>query len=128
MSGILNNLFEVTEIATQAIDHIGDNVCSEPGFLKAIRLVGYLLSIAKYFVPVIIIVWGTIDIYISVTKGSAYSLKKEAIQVLWRAMLGVAICLLPSVIGWAVLSLGKAEPDTEKCINCLTDPYSCSVS
>lgn len=120
---VLDNLFKIADIVTQTVEHVGDNVCEDPGVMKAVRFIGYLLAIAKLFVPVIIICWGSIDLYKAVIGGSADSIKKQTKVLLFRVILGVAIFLLPGLINWVLTSVHGG--DNQTCVSCLLDPFSC---
>lgn len=126
MTVFLNNLVQILDTTTTAVEHVGDNVCSDAGVMKAIRLVGYLLYVAKFFVPVIIIVWGTLDLYKAVTKAGADELMKQAKVLGVRCLLGLAIFLLPNIINWTLTSIGTYEDDNTACIQCLLEPFSCN--
>lgn len=121
------NFFEIIDIATQAIEHVGDNFCSEPGVLKGIRLVGYLLYIAKFAVPLIIIFFGTLDLFKSIQGGEFKAISKQAKVLGMRCILGLAIFLLPSVINWVLNSVTSDSTGNSSCYSCLLQPFSCSA-
>ena len=127
MSNFLHSLFNVLDVVTQEITHVGDNVCSEPGVMKALRLVGYLILVMKLLVPVIIIVWGTFDIYKAVIDAGAEELKKKAIAFLWRVALALTIFLLPGVINTVISSVHDEADDNAMCAACLLEPMECDT-
>lgn len=110
-------------------DYVGDNVCSEPDVLKAIRFVGYLVTIAKYFVPIIIIGFGTLDLYKAVTNGSTDSFSKQIKSLGMRIILGVFIMFAPALLQVVLNSLDGfigISGEYESCANCLLDPFNCN--
>ena len=127
MSNLLHSLFNVIEIVTQEIEHVGDDVCSEPGVMKALRLVGYLILLMKYLVPVIIIVWGSFDIYKAVFQGTPDELKKQAKVLLVRVFLALCIFLLPGAINIVITAIHEEADDNSMCATCLLDPMNCDT-
>lgn len=122
---MLNNLLVILENA-----HIGDNVCSDPNVMKAVRVIGVLLFIAKICVPFIIIVFGSIDFFKAVTGGSTESMVKQGKTFLFRVLIGVSVFILPTVINYVISSLksGDYEDSNAQCASCLLDPFdSCDV-
>ena len=119
------NFFEILDIATQAIEHVGDNFCSEPGVLKGLRFVGYLLMIAKFAVPVLIIFFGTLDMFKAVQSGDGGAIIKQGKVLGMRCVLGLAIFLLPSVINWVLTSV--SGDSNSACVTCVLNPFGCSA-
>lgn len=108
--------------------HIGDNVCAEENVMKALRLVGYLLLIARLMVPIIIIIMGTLDLYKSVTGGSSESMIKQGKSLLIKVMIGVLIFVFPSFLNWLVLALTSNDNGNAQCVTCVLEPTKCEIT
>ena len=105
------------------INYIGDNFCETKEVLSVIRMIGYILLIAKLVAPIIIIVLGTIKFYNSIKDGSSDSTLKNAKSLIVRIFVGIFIFFLPTLLH-AVLN--NFIPDESKtCEACLLKPGSC---
>lgn len=107
--------------------HVGDNFCAEDNVMKAIRVIGYILLIARVAVPIIIIAMGTLDLYKAVMSGGSDTLVKQGKALLFRVVIGILIFVLPSLINWVITSLSEDPQGNAQCFNCLLDPASCPV-
>ena len=110
-------------------DYIGDNICSDTNALKALRFVGYMVTIARFFVPLLIIGFGTLDLYKSVMAGSTDSLSKQAKSLGIRIVIGIFIVFVPTLLS-AILSsidsFGNIEGEYHNCEVCVLEPFSCN--
>ncbi len=110
-------------------DYIGDNICADSNVLKALRFVGYMVTIARYFVPLLIIGFGTLDLYKAVMGGSSDSLTKQAKSLGFRVLLGLFIVFVPtflSLILSQVDAFGSIEGEYHNCEVCVLDPFHCN--
>lgn len=110
-------------------DYIGDNVCSETGVLKALRFVGYMITIARYFVPLIIIGWGTLDLYKAVTGGSSDSFTKQIKGLGYRVLIGLFIVFVPTLLHMILSqidSFATLDGEYRNCEVCVLDPFNCN--
>lgn len=103
-------------------DYIGDNVCSEVNVLKALRFIGYMITIARYFVPLIIIGWGTLDLYKAVMGGSSDSFTKQIKGLVFRVLIGLFIVFVPTFLHMILSqidSFGTLEGEYHNCSVCV---------
>ena len=110
-------------------EYIGDNICSNSNALKALRFIGYMVAIARYFVPLLIIGFGTIDIYKSVMAGSTDSLSKQAKNLGFRVVIGLFIFFIPTLLTTffsQIDSFGSVEGEYHSCEVCVLSPFSCN--
>lgn len=110
-------------------DYIGDNVCSEVNVLKALRFIGYMITIARYFVPLIIIGWGTLDLYKAVMGGSSDSFTKQIKGLGFRVLIGLFIVFVPTFLHMILSqidSFGTLEGEYHNCEVCVLDPFNCN--
>ena len=104
---------------------IAQNFCDD--YKNGVRVVGYLIFIAKLFVPILIIAMGIADFLKTVTSNKPEDLKKQVNIFLVRLLAGVIIVFIPTIIR-AFISLVDSNYMTDDygiCVTCLTDPGSC---
>ena len=105
------------------INYIGDNFCETKEVLSVIRMVGYILLIAKLVAPIIIIVLGTIKFYSAIKDGSSDSTLKNAKSLIVRVFVGIFIFFLPTLIHAVLYNF--ISDDSKTCEVCLLKPGSC---
>lgn len=109
--------------------HIGDNVCTDSNVLKALRFVGYIITIARYFVPLLIIGFGTLDLYKAVTGGSSDSFTKQIKGLGMRLLIGIFIVFVPTflhLILSQIDSFSTLNGEYSNCEVCVLDPFNCN--
>ncbi len=110
--------------------HVADNICADSSVLKAIRFVGYLLTIAKLFVPLIIVGFGVFDLYKSIVSAEN-TMKKQLKSIGFRVIIGLLIFFIPTfvdVILSGLTNFNVLAEDYRKCEVCLLKPFDCSVT
>lgn len=110
--------------------HVADNVCADSNVLKAIRFVGYLLTLAKLFIPLIIVGFGIFDLYKSVISAEN-TLTKQLKSIGFRVIIGLLIFFIPNFVNIVLGGLTSFEwisEDYRKCEICLLKPFSCEIS
>ena len=91
------------------------------------QVVGYALLVFKIVIPIILIVWGMLDLGRAVVAAKDDEIKKATKQLAMRAVAAVAIFFLPTIIG-IVLGLvsnfasSGAKEDFDTCRKCMTSP------
>ena len=108
-----------------AADPVGTNFCEEDSTKKVMSLIGYLLALVKLFVPLIIIILGSIDFAKAVIGKDEKVIQKQAINLGLRILLGICIFFLPSVISWALGSISDEASSGTTCMQCVLDPNNC---
>ena len=106
------------------IEHVGDNFCENSNILSVLRMVGYVLTLLKVFVPIIIIIWATLKFYQAVTAGSSEALSKQVKSLLYRVGIGVMVFFVPTLIDAVLVNFITA--DSKKCEICVLKPFSCN--
>ena len=105
--------------------NVGDDFCLQPETMTASRVLGYFIIVAKIFVPLLIIVWGTFDFVKIVTAGTQDSLKKEATKFGIRVLIGIFIFFVPTLIDVAFESFvyyRVVSDDYANCEKCIFHP------
>lgn len=108
--------------------YLAQDPCNENSIKKVLRLFGYLLLIAKVVIPLIIIGFGTFDLFKAVTDKDEKSLGKQIKVLGIRIFTGIFVFFIPNLV-YAVFGLTEKlnviEQDKYKtCANCLLKPTS----
>ena len=106
------------------------DINSNPRIMAVFRLLGILLIIIKVVVPIILIVYGMIDLFNVVVEGKEDSVKNNVSKFIRRLLIGGLVFFAPTIIlgifelvdGWAEIKDDGFGP----CITCMLDPSTCS--
>lgn len=113
-----------------------DSLCSNNGIKSAFKIVGYVIAIVKWIVPLIIIVFGMIDFGKAVISNDEKTINKATGALIRRFIAGIAIFFVPTII-MAILNVLQISKGIEKetdtnfgaCTKCLFKPFTeCDVS
>lgn len=91
------------------------------------QIVGYVLLIVKIVIPILLIVFGIIDLGKAVIASKPEEVKKSVVGLAYRAIAGVVIFLIPTIVGLIMgfvsdFSASGAKEDFEICRSCITRP------
>lgn len=89
------------------------------------QLIGYVLLIFRIVIPILLIIFGMIDLGKSVVAEKPEEIKKSAMSLAWRAVAAIAIFLIPTIIGFVLSFIGNfssVEKDYNYCKACITSP------
>lgn len=97
------------------------------------QIVGYGLLILKIVVPIILIIFGTIDFAKATISSDDKMIKDAAVTFAKRIIAGVAIFFVPTIIDVAFTFVAgfteSMQEDYQNCIDCLTSPTNkCDTS
>lgn len=98
------------------------------------QLIGKAFLILKVVIPLLIIIFGIVNLSKAVLSGEDKAIKENVSKLIKRLIAGVVIFLVPTIIRFIFDSLSyisgnKLTENTEVCINCLVDPYNdCDTS
>ena len=118
-----------TTTTTEASTSQNPNYCT--GLRSTFVFIGHLIRLAKILIPIIVIIFGTLDFFKAVTGAKDDEIKKAAKSLLFRALAGVCIFFLHAVIdfifslvdGW---SNSEYESGYQDCFKCVWDVGSCT--
>ena len=104
--------------------------CDEKDVLKAMKIIGRVVQIAKIIVPLIIIVFGMIDYSKAVLSDDEKATSKATGVLVKRIISGILVFIAPAVINGLLKVVGVIKEDVDKgsygkCINCILDVNSC---
>lgn len=74
-----------------------NTICTE-GMAQIIAIIGFILTIIQWVVPVILILLGTIDLVKAVMAGKEDDIKKNQQTLIKRAIAAVIVFLVPLIV------------------------------
>ena len=103
-------------------------VCSD--LWQIWQIIGWVLLIFKIVIPIVIIIFGMIDLGKAVVASKDDEIKKSVKSLVMRAIAGVIIFFIPTIIGVIFKLVDDfADPEVqgqyEVCSTCITDPGDC---
>ena len=108
------------------------------GFCKEasgiLQVVGWVLTIFKVVIPLLIVALGMFDFGKAVTSAKDEDIKKSAKSLMWRAVAGIIIFFVPSIILWvfgALSAFNEAKNSAgigfDICKKCVLQPWGCDA-
>lgn len=93
------------------------------------QIVGWVLWVFKIVIPIIIIIFGMLDLGKAVVASKDDEIKKSVKQLALRAIAGIVIFFLPTLVGAVFGLVGEFSSDPYKaeyeiCRKCITKPGS----
>ena len=100
------------------------------GTAKLWKLVGRILLVFKIVIPLLVIVFGMIDLGKAVVASKDDEIKKAAKSLGMRALAGVLIFFIPTIVAFIFNMVDSFSEDTDysTCSKCITNPGECDVS
>ena len=91
------------------------------------QLVGYVLLVFKIVIPILLIIFGMIDLGSAVVAGKDDEVKKNIKKLMWRAIAAVVVFFIPTLVsiimGFVSNFKGSgAEADFDICRKCIANP------
>lgn len=98
-----------------------------------LQLIGWILTIFKIAIPILVIAFGIFDFGKAVTAADDKEIKKSVKSLMWRAIAGVVIFFIPTIVMWifrAVSSYKTMEDSVsfKNCETCVLRPWACDTS
>ena len=107
-----------------------DSICAMPSYRKPMRFIGTIINFLKIIIPIVIIGFGTMDLYKAVTGSKDDEIKKAVKSIVIRTIAGIFIFLLPGIVqfilNW-VNEWSNYENSWCCCTDCLLNP-DCDVN
>lgn len=91
-----------------------------------LQFVGWVLTVFKIAIPLLIIAFGIFDFGKAVTGGKDDDIKKSAKTLLMRAIAGVIIFFIPTIVLWVFGTINdykETAGDFEQCRSCVLTPW-----
>lgn len=92
------------------------------------HLVGNILFVFKIVIPILLIIFGMMDLGKAVVGAKDDEIKKATKSLAMRAIAGVIIFLIPTLVGFIFSIVGgfsEVSADYEICAKCISSPGSC---
>ena len=91
------------------------------------QVVGYLLLVVKIVIPILLIIWGMLDLGKAVVAAKDDEIKKATKYLAMRAISAVLIFFIPTIVNVVLgiisnFSESGAQDDWQVCRKCITDP------
>ncbi len=137
----INILFSIFTLfmmfgGTVLADDVSDlNFCAANGVKLALQIIGYAIFVVKIVIPIVLIVYGTIDIAKAVIDAKD-GLQKNLIQFAKRSIAAILIFMAPGLIngifnlvidGYQASTNTSGKNGYKDCFTCLFNPSNCSV-
>lgn len=137
----INILFSIFTLfmmfgGTVLADDVSDlNFCAANGVKLALQIIGYAIFVVKIVIPIVLIVYGTIDIAKAVIDAKD-GLQKNLIQFAKRSIAAILIFMAPGLIngifnlvidGYQTSTNTGGKNGYKDCFTCLFNPSHCSV-
>lgn len=116
---------------TMALDY--EHLCSENNIKQAMKIIGYIVLIIKWIVPLILIVLGMIDFGKAIMSGDDKALNKATGAFIKRIIAGIVIFFIPTIILAIlnVIEVSKGIEDSQQfgaCTKCIFDPIDSCIT
>ncbi len=89
------------------------------------QIVGWVLWVFKIVIPIIIIIFGMIDLGKAVVASKDDEIKKSVKSLVMRAVAGIIIFFIPLIVGVIFSLVGEFNQNRteyDKCAACITNP------
>lgn len=106
-----------------------DGFCA--GTASIWQLVGNILTIFKIVIPILVLIFGMIDLGKAVIASKDDEIKKAAKGLLIRVVAGLVIFFIPTLVGFIFTIVGSfndLKADYEICSTCITSPRSANCT
>lgn len=99
---------------------------------KIWKLVGRVLLVFKIVIPILLIIFGMMDLGKAVVANKDDEIKKATKQLAMRAIAGIVIFFIPTLVGF-IFSIvdgfnDEVGTDYDVCRTCIVKPGDCDVS
>ena len=109
-------------------DGFWEDICSgSSGVPSILQVVGWAIMIFKIAIPFIIVFYGMLDFGKAVTAEKTDEIKASAKRLLYRAIAGIIIFLIPQIVVWlfeTITTFGDDASEFTNCKQCLLHPAS----
>ena len=107
------------------------NICKESrNAVLVIRVIGYILLIAKILVPIALIIFGAMAFTQAIISGKQDDMKKSVTDLMWKFIAAIIIFALPTIINFVIGLVDGATDgvdDYKNCRECIFDPGECKI-
>ena len=107
-------------------NYVAQEPCNDNNIRHVLKIFGYFLIVAKLVIPLLLIGFGTFDLYKSVVDKDEKSLTKEVKKLGFRVIAGIVVFFIPNFVN-AIFSLSDQldiinTDEYKTCAECILDP------
>ncbi len=100
-------------------------ICNDEKIQNTLKFVGRLLFIVKIIVPLLLIIFGTIDFGKAIAASKDDSVAKAGKMLVLRIVIGIVIFLVPTVVNFVFQLVGHGNTSYNECRICIFEPKLC---
>ena len=89
--------------------------CSNSGVQTLFSILGFGVTAIKIAIPIILIIWGMLDMGKAVTSGKDDEIKKQLVVFLKRAVAAILVFFIPSIVGLIMQIINDNLTDSGAC-------------
>lgn len=106
-----------------------ESFCKETA--GVLQIVGYVLTIFKFIIPLLIVAYGMFDFGKAVVSSKDDEMKSSAKKLGFRVAAGIIIFFIPTIIMWVfgtAITIGMEDQGSfDVCETCILQPSNCKV-
>lgn len=106
----------------ELINILAENMCDSHSIRRVIAMLGNLFNIIKIAAPIILIIYGTIDLVKAMMASDDSQMKKAQQTFIKRTIIAVCIFFVFPVVTFLMGLVGQNMEDNQACMNCLLYP------
>lgn len=104
-------------------ENVAETFCQD--FSGTMKLLSIFLLIVRIAVPLLLTVYGSLDLYKIVNSGKSDDLGKQIKVLGTRIAIGVVVFFIPTFIRVVVNVVDSSQSDYKVCIECIENPSNC---
>lgn len=107
----------------------GTNFCAQTANIW--KILGYVVMIIKIVIPLLLIIFGMIDLGKAVVSSDEKAISKSVNQLIRRFIAAIVIFFIPTIVSAifnAVGIMGTEQADYNNCVQCVTNVGECDTS
>ena len=85
-----------------------------------LKILGTIIMIFKIVIPILLIIFGMLDMGKAVTSGKEDEIKKSAMTFMRRAIAAIVIFFVPAIVGLVMYTIDASDGSRDYCA-CLND-------
>lgn len=119
---------KIKDVNLSDVVMIGDSVSACTKLKSPLKFIGYIVLVFKIVIPIVLIIYGMLDLFKAVTGGQDGEIFKSLKNFVFRVIAGVAIFFLPTIVSFVfdlIDSWADVKSDANVCIKCILHVSQC---
>ena len=121
---LLIGILSVTNVYAAKANNVAENICNEVETIRVLKTANVVVTIFRFFVPILIIIFASIKFINSITSIDDKVIYKDLKNFLLRLVVGLFVFFLPTMID-AVLSFTNYYTSSKACYQCIFNADAC---